>query len=222
MSTEVESVNNETELGRRRRRRRQPALEGGDITVLGDSLDECRFPEIERNIMKIHMNRVTDCLSEDDDDDYVDLENGELEPKVDPPGKEESNCRICHLNSTEDEEFEAVIELGCSCKGKLGTAHKHCAETWFKIRGNSKCEICGSEAVNITIVVQNEAVGGGGGGAVVVPVTAMVPPVAVVGPVIIGENGSSWNGQRVMNILLACVIILFVISWFFHLRMLSS
>jgi hypothetical protein len=28
------------------------------------------------------------------------------------------------------------MELGCSCKEDLAAAHKHCAEAWFKIKGN--------------------------------------------------------------------------------------
>ncbi|EEE55675.1 hypothetical protein OsJ_04088 [Oryza sativa Japonica Group] len=39
--------------------------------------------------------------------------------------------------------------LGCSCKDDLSCAHKQCAETWFKIRGNRICEICGSTACNV-------------------------------------------------------------------------
>lgn len=55
-------------------------------------------------------------------------------------GKVERICRICHLSLLEEidgsEEFGVPIELGCSCKEDLGTAHKNCAETWFKIKGN--------------------------------------------------------------------------------------
>lgn len=53
-------------------------------------------------------------------------------------------CRICHLNS--DQSLEAtsttvqiqreLIQLGCGCKDELGGAHSHCAEAWFKIKGN--------------------------------------------------------------------------------------
>ncbi|XP_014523437.1 uncharacterized protein LOC106779824 isoform X2 [Vigna radiata var. radiata] len=59
-------------------------------------------------------------------------------------------CRICHLASGQPLEAEAVgtvssatttntdlIQLGCACKDELGIAHSHCAEAWFKIKGNS-------------------------------------------------------------------------------------
>lgn len=58
-------------------------------------------------------------------------------------------CRICHLSSGQPLEATAVgtprsannistdlIMLGCACKDELGIAHSHCAEAWFKIKGN--------------------------------------------------------------------------------------
>lgn len=78
----------------------------------------------------------SDCYSLE----AVDLESGvlELKKKV-HSSKVERICRICHLG------FEGCgldssglpIDLGCSCKGDLGAAHKHCAETWFKIKGDT-------------------------------------------------------------------------------------
>lgn len=49
----------------------------------------------------------------------------------------ERDCRICHLGlESNSSECGIAIELGCSCKNDLAAAHKHCAEAWFKIRGN--------------------------------------------------------------------------------------
>ncbi|XP_012068519.2 uncharacterized protein LOC105631129, partial [Jatropha curcas] len=80
---------------------------------------------------------VSDCLSE------VDLESGVLEGKMHLGDKNERDCRICHLGlESVEQENGVAIELGCSCKGDLGAAHKKCAETWFKIKGNTICEIC--------------------------------------------------------------------------------
>jgi len=59
-------------------------------------------------------------------------------------------CRICHLASVHplDESETTVgpaassatssdlIQLGCACKDELGIAHVHCAEAWFKLKGN--------------------------------------------------------------------------------------
>ena len=51
------------------------------------------------------------------------------------------HCRICSVSidmtndNTESDDF-TLIELGCSCKNDLATAHKHCAEHWFWIKGD--------------------------------------------------------------------------------------
>ncbi|KAL6198287.1 hypothetical protein ACLB2K_028079 [Fragaria x ananassa] len=72
----------------------------------------------------------------------------------------ESVCRICHLSSDQspDRKTESsscsvsmdLIHLGCGCKDELGVAHAHCAEAWFKLKGNRMCEICGENAKNVT------------------------------------------------------------------------
>ncbi|XP_054802472.1 uncharacterized protein LOC129306119 isoform X2 [Prosopis cineraria] len=57
-------------------------------------------------------------------------------------------CRICHLSSGQPSDSTAasptnstptgdLIQLGCACKDELGIAHSHCAEAWFKLKGNS-------------------------------------------------------------------------------------
>jgi hypothetical protein len=76
------------------------------------------------------------CVSECSLDD-VDLEAGLAEITKASPDKAESNCRICHLGleSAAAESGNGIV-LGCSCKDDLSRAHKQCAETWFKIRGN--------------------------------------------------------------------------------------
>lgn len=58
----------------------------------------------------------------------------------------ETVCRICHLNSEQSLECTDstsataadvdLIQLGCECKDELGIAHSHCAEAWFKLKGN--------------------------------------------------------------------------------------
>uniref|UniRef100_A0A5B7A676 RING-CH-type domain-containing protein n=1 Tax=Davidia involucrata TaxID=16924 RepID=A0A5B7A676_DAVIN len=53
-------------------------------------------------------------------------------------------CRICHLSSDQSSETTTttntttmnIIQLGCGCKDELGIVHSHCAEAWFKIKGN--------------------------------------------------------------------------------------
>lgn len=55
-------------------------------------------------------------------------------------------CRICQLTSVQASDATTVgnasdtsgdfIQLGCACKDELGIAHVHCAEMWFKLKGN--------------------------------------------------------------------------------------
>lgn len=54
-------------------------------------------------------------------------------------------CRICHLSSEPAAEGSIatcrsssvdLIQLGCGCKDELGISHSHCAEAWFKLKGN--------------------------------------------------------------------------------------
>lgn len=50
------------------------------------------------------------------------------------------DCRICHLGLEDCEEgLESgiAIQLSCSCKGDLGSAHMHCAQTWFQMKGDT-------------------------------------------------------------------------------------
>lgn len=72
-----------------------------------------------------------------DSDCSVDVEKGFTKTKVVHSEKQEKDCRICHLSLvSSDPEYGIAIELGCSCKDDLAAAHKHCADTWFKIKGN--------------------------------------------------------------------------------------
>lgn len=80
--------------------------------------------------------RKSSCVSEGSLDD-VDLEAGLGDTIKASPETSEQNCRICHLGlESAAGESGAGMTLGCSCKGDLSYAHKQCADTWFKIRGN--------------------------------------------------------------------------------------
>ncbi|XP_021619027.1 uncharacterized protein LOC110619781 isoform X6 [Manihot esculenta] len=72
----------------------------------------------------------------------VDLERVVPEIKVHLV-KIERDCRICHLSlDAGNLDSGLPIELGCSCKDDLASAHKHCAEAWFKIKGNKLATLC--------------------------------------------------------------------------------
>ncbi|XP_066314932.1 uncharacterized protein [Miscanthus floridulus] len=78
----------------------------------------------------------------------IDIEGAALQAEAAGLG-----CRICHLGPEDGEPAvpgSEVIRLGCGCKDELGAAHRQCAEAWFRIKGDRRCEICGSDAKNIT------------------------------------------------------------------------
>ncbi|CAA7019065.1 unnamed protein product [Microthlaspi erraticum] len=78
--------------------------------------------------------------------------------------EEQRICRICHFGSDQTPDRVScgkpvspdLVEIGCACKNELGLAHLHCAEAWFKLRGNSVCEICGCTAKNVTVRLTEE------------------------------------------------------------------
>ncbi|KAL5189999.1 hypothetical protein HKD37_04G009561 [Glycine soja] len=126
-------------------------------------------------------------------------------------------CRICHLTSgqslnattvgtVESATSEDLIQLGCACKDELGIAHGHCAEAWFKLKGNRLCEICGEAAKNVSGVTSN----------------AFMDEWNERRFVDIDGNSSHrvvrcWRGQPFCNFLMACLVIAFVLPWFFRL-----
>ncbi|CAI9106887.1 OLC1v1006131C1 [Oldenlandia corymbosa var. corymbosa] len=195
-------------------------------STAGGSYEECRFSTESDGISvvsgtKRHSSRrggsstFSDEEEAEEEEGMVDLESGELELKVHSRGNRRE-CRICHLKSSAagngagrgggDQSF---IELGCSCKGDLGSAHEQCAETWFKIKGNTTCEICGASAVNIA-----------GEQTIEIHVSNGLAPAASATPFIFPENRSYCHGRRVMNFLLACMVFAFIISWLFHFKIL--
>lgn len=59
-------------------------------------------------------------------------------------------CRVCQQLSE-----EALIDLGCKCRGELAKAHRSCIEIWFRSKGSNKCEICQQVAVNVPLLDYN-------------------------------------------------------------------
>ncbi|XP_059647129.1 uncharacterized protein LOC132293607 [Cornus florida] len=140
----------------------------------------------------------------------VDVENGVREVKVHLE-KVERDCRICHLTlESTNSESGIAIELGCSCKDDLAAAHKHCAEAWFKIRGNKTCEICNSVARNVFGTTEIDSLQQTREANVTTAHAVSVPIYSAV------ETRSCLNGHRILNFLLACMVFAFVISWLFH------
>ncbi|CAA0836334.1 RING/FYVE/PHD zinc finger superfamily protein [Striga hermonthica] len=141
----------------------------------------------------------------------VDLECGEKKESL---SNLERDCRICHLSLISSSPTSGVpIELGCSCKDDLAAAHKHCAETWFKIKGNKTCEICNSVARNVVGPNDMEAGQPAGEGVLVIPSTPVGPTASSSSS---AETRTCLNGHRFLNFLLACMVFAFIISWLFH------
>ncbi|XP_020232364.1 uncharacterized protein LOC109812738 [Cajanus cajan] len=130
----------------------------------------------------------------------------------------EKICRICHLASVQPSDETTVgttssatsadlILLGCACKDELGIAHVHCAEAWFRLKGNRLCEICGETAKNVSGVTDygfmekwNERFMNNDGNSS-------------------RRFGGCWRGQPFCNFLMACLVIAFVLPWFFRVNM---
>lgn len=119
----------------------------------------------------------------------------------------EKFCRICHLDSdygdSEDASKADLIQLGCGCKGELGFAHPRCAGTWFQLKGNRVCEICGQTVKNIPVVTGEEFMG------------QWNDPRLVENESTSSERiRGCWQGQPFCNFLMACLVIGFVLPWF--------
>ncbi|KAJ1402179.1 Zinc finger, RING-CH-type [Sesbania bispinosa] len=127
-------------------------------------------------------------------------------------------CRICHLTSGQSSDETAVdtansatstdlIQLGCACKDELGIAHLHCAEAWFKVKGNRLCEICGETAKNVLGVTNNGFM------------EEWYERRFMDNDSNTSHSfGGCWRGQPFCNFLMACLVIAFVLPWFFRVN----
>ncbi|XP_060202165.1 uncharacterized protein LOC132630617 [Lycium barbarum] len=181
-------------------------------TVDGSNYDDYSFAcatESEIGEAMVESRRVSSVA---ESDRSVDLENGNGETKLHVGKIIERDCRICHLSllSSDTPESGVAIELGCSCKDDLAAAHRHCAEAWFKIKGNKTCEICNSIARNVVGPNDVES-------AQQTNESSAVATSAVSAPVsATSEARTCLNGHRFLNFILACMVFAFVISWLFH------
>ncbi|KAI3678233.1 hypothetical protein L6452_37518 [Arctium lappa] len=153
----------------------------------------------------------------------VDLESGELEAKVHSSGNYAKQCRICHLNfergddddeDDDDDDRGYAMELGCDCKGDLGTAHQKCAVTWFLIKGSLNCEICGAIAQNLCFQPIEEVNYDDYAAAEVQTPEHEHESVWLTEPV--SEPESSVYSHWFVNGVLTCMVLAFVIYWLVH------
>ncbi|XP_075512499.1 uncharacterized protein LOC142548011 [Primulina tabacum] len=140
----------------------------------------------------------------------TDVGSGAVENKL-RLGRNLRVCRICHLyTDATNQDSGLLFELGCSCREDLAVAHKQCAEAWFKIKGNKICEICGSIAQNVSGADEAESTQPQNGSST----TAIMPTNITV-------SRNIWQSHRVLNFLLACMVVAFVVSWLFHFNVRS-
>ncbi|KAF3961782.1 hypothetical protein CMV_013641 [Castanea mollissima] len=119
----------------------------------------------------------------------------------------ETVCRICHLSSEHRSRTTTLIELGCGCKNELGISHPQCAEAWFRSKGNRKCEICGESAKNVTGIEENTEV--------VVGWTEMRIIGSARNSHSSDNDSSCWRRNHFCDFLLACLVLAFILPWFF-------
>ncbi|XP_014517756.1 uncharacterized protein LOC106775190 [Vigna radiata var. radiata] len=177
--------------------------------------------EVNESELNFTSMKVPEGASETDKNSCVIDIKCSSRKKVSENSEGEQICRICHLASVQpSDENEAtvgpaassatcsdLIQLGCACKDELGIAHVHCAEAWFKLKGNRLCEICSETATNVSGVSNYEFMekwnerrfmeDGGSSSR---------------------RFGGCWRGQPFCNFLMACLVIAFVLPWFFRVN----
>ncbi|KAI4372011.1 hypothetical protein MLD38_010299 [Melastoma candidum] len=150
----------------------------------------------------------------------------DIRPRKAPGGcfEGEKICRICHLSSEQalDSNMPKVVAagkisraasfgaelilLGCGCKDDLGTAHRHCAEAWFKLKGNRFCEICGESAKHVSGVGDSRFMEEGHDERGIASTSMSL-----------SERGADcWRRQPFCNFLMACLVMAFVLPCFFR------
>ncbi|XXG61548.1 hypothetical protein AAC387_Pa05g0131 [Persea americana] len=185
-------------------------------SVASETVIDVRCTETECNASKNKVSKAkTDVLEgkkiavDKMKSDVPDLLRGNCEGVLESGRWDgEKVCRICHLSSDRGLNASDMIQLGCDCKGELGTAHRHCAETWFKLKGNRWCEICGESAKNITGVGDSRFMEMWNN-----------RMVTGIGSSSLSERGRYPRCQPFGNFLLACLVIAFILPWFFRVNM---
>ncbi|CAN8316133.1 unnamed protein product [Cochlearia groenlandica] len=143
--------------------------------VLSEEESEHKHQQVTESVLRTGLDGVLSCSNttltnhvhkeveaeSNDDDNAVSSKKAKAKEEfhvVDMSEYEQRICRICHFGSDQTPDrvsgksvCSELIEIGCNCKNELGLAHIHCAEAWFKLRGNSVCEICGCAAKNVTV-----------------------------------------------------------------------
>ncbi|KAJ7544748.1 hypothetical protein O6H91_09G091400 [Diphasiastrum complanatum] len=184
-------------------------------TVLGAVGTDCSIRDRQPDaLVHIHESMPLELKG---DGFNVDPELGQKDDRVDKleagasPGKMiadgEKECRVCHLNLANYRECGEAMYLGCACKDDLAIAHRRCAEAWFKVKGNTICEICGVKARNVTGMEDKEFMNEYNARTPSRP----TPPQS--------QSPRWWNRLPLFNFLVAIVIAGVMLPWIFHFHL---
>lgn len=123
----------------------------------------------------------------------------------------ETICRVCHLGLYSGNRES--MELGCACKQDLALCHRDCAEEWFKVRGNRICEICGQTVKNVRPLESEET------NVARLEVDGAQSDLqrVVVRTTAVSRFRFCWQKQLIRNSLLACLVVVFMVPWFFRI-----
>ncbi|KAK1404877.1 RING-CH-type domain-containing protein [Heracleum sosnowskyi] len=140
-------------------------------------------------------------------------------------GDESKMCRICHLANWENSNSEILIQLGCGCKNELGASHLSCAQTWFKLKGNRLCEICGKIALNVSGVEETYTNANNNNNTNVILVVEWdemgrfrsSTATTARGNTVIQDRERCHRNCR--NVVLACLVLAFIVPWLFRINL---
>lgn len=118
----------------------------GEVDVLGSNSDGNRNPN--QALVISHSEEALDAKGNENEEGAA-VEEGKVGVvdatcKLSRSDSDREECRVC-----QQQIEEALIDLGCGCRGELSKAHKSCIMKWFRIKGSNKCEICQNLAVNV-------------------------------------------------------------------------
>ncbi|GFS46257.1 hypothetical protein Acr_00g0101070 [Actinidia rufa] len=106
------------------------------ISVAVNSVDSGNRAICENSSHSVNQNvseTVIVIRSEEVESACVSDENGNSNSQCHDPSLE---TPIPSPPATTTDAASGLIQLGCRCKDELGIVHAHCAEAWFKLKGN--------------------------------------------------------------------------------------
>lgn len=130
--------------------------EGGGESSEGKSVDK-DLPEVISIVISCgdvcnQLSTVSDSkaniskvMTGDEKDERADAAAGTKKGCLQHSESYHEQCRVCQQQTE-----EALMDLGCRCRGELAKVHRSCIEMWFRTRGSNKCEICQQVAVNVS------------------------------------------------------------------------